>query len=58
MQVRVEGGDGDDSEDEVQVRVEGHFGLLAGRNMSSEGRLSNITFTSFKKLLEILSCSN
>ena len=26
----------------VQVRVEGHFGLLAGRNMSSEGRLSNL----------------
>ena len=45
-----EDGDDDDDEDDnedgddedSQVRVEGHFGLLAGRNMSSEGRFSSI----------------
>ena len=34
------GAGGHRDDDEVQVRVEGHFGLLAGRNMSSEGRSS------------------
>ena len=42
--------DDDDNEDgddeDSQVRVEGHFGLLAGRNMSSEGRFSSIYIVS------------
>ena len=46
----AEDGDDDDDEDgddeDSQVRVEGHFGLLAGRNMSSEGRFSSIYIVS------------